>query len=186
MHLGEELSRQKKQQVEKKSPIVCERNRTVVIGLENGEQEKNDTRYVWRCGQGPDLWFNFMTIACWKLPFVAGIQLPRGNLRLEVRKPVFYYYSVVNLCVYFNEYLLFFIIWFIGCAGSSLLCGLFSSCSKWGLLSICGMLPSHYGGFCCCGAGAVCGAGALGHTGFSNCSTWAQLLQFLDSGAQAQ
>ena len=110
MHLGEELSRQKKQQVEKKSPIVCERNRTVVIGLENGEQEKNDTRYVWRCGQGPDFWFNFMTIACWKLPFVAGIQLPRGNLRLEVRKPVFYYYSVMNLYVYFNEHLLFFII----------------------------------------------------------------------------
>lgn len=106
MHLGEELSRQKKQQVEKKkkrSPIVCERNRTVVIGLENGEQEKNDKRCFWRCGQGPDLLFNFITIACWKLPFVAGIQLLRGKLRLEVRKPVFYYYSVMNLCVYFNE-----------------------------------------------------------------------------------
>ena len=32
---------------------------------------------------------------------------------------------------------------FIGCAGSLLLWGLFSSCSKWELFSSCGVLPSH-------------------------------------------
>ena len=32
---------------------------------------------------------------------------------------------------------------FFGCASSSLLCGLFSSCSKWGLLSSCGA-PASY------------------------------------------
>ena len=42
----------------------------------------------------------------------------------------------------------------LGCAGSALLCGLFSSCSEWGLLSSCGTQASvaveH--GFSSCGA----------------------------------
>ena len=44
----------------------------------------------------------------------------------------------------------------------------FSSCSEQGLLSSCNAWASHSGGFSCCGAQA------LGHSGFSNGSTWAQ------------
>ena len=36
-----------------------------------------------------------------------------------------------------------------GCAESSLLQRLFSSCSEWGLFSSCGVQASHSGGFCC-------------------------------------
>ena len=46
----------------------------------------------------------------------------------------------------------------------------FSSCSKRGLLSSCGAQASH-----CCGS-SCCRARALGHTGFSTCSTRAQPL----------
>ena len=53
----------------------------------------------------------------------------------------------------------FFLIF--GCAGSSLLCGLFSSCSEWGLLSRSCAWASHCGGFSCCGAQA------LGQEGFA-------------------
>lgn len=48
-----------------------------------------------------------------------------------------------------------------GCAGSSLLRGLFSSCSTW---------APHCGGFCCCRAQA------LGRSGFGSCGTWAQIV----------
>ena len=64
---------------------------------------------------------------------------------------------------------LFFIILFsFGYAGSLLLCGLFSSCGKWGRLSSCGAWASYCGGFSCCIAQA------LGHTGFSSCGMWTQ------------
>ena len=43
-----------------------------------------------------------------------------------------------------------FIYLFIGCVGSSLLRGLYSSCSEWGLLSSWGPQASHRGGFSCC------------------------------------
>ena len=42
----------------------------------------------------------------------------------------------------------------LGCAGSSLLCGLFRSCGKWGLLSSCGARASDCAGFFCSGAQA--------------------------------
>ena len=74
------------------------------------------------------------------------------------------------------------------CAGSSLLCGLFSSCSKWGLLSSCIAWASHCGGFSCWGVWTVghatvepvvaacglssCGSWALEHR-LSTCDTWA-------------
>ena len=54
---------------------------------------------------------------------------------------------------------------FIGCAGSLLLHGPFSSCGKWGLLFRCGTRVSHCGGFSCHRATA------LRHTGFSSCGT---------------
>ena len=53
-----------------------------------------------------------------------------------------------------------------GCAGSSLLCKLFSSCGERRLPSSCGTLASHHRGFCC-------GAWALGCIGFSSCGSWA-------------
>ena len=67
-----------------------------------------------------------------------------------------------------------------GCAGSSLLLGLFFSCGEWGLLSSCCMPASLCSGF------SFCGAQAQGCMGFCSCSTWAQYLWFLNSRAQAQ
>ena len=52
----------------------------------------------------------------------------------------------------------------LGCAGSSLLLGLFSTCGKKRLLASCGARTSH------CAGEAL----ALGHEGFSSCRTWAQ------------
>ena len=52
--------------------------------------------------------------------------------------------------------------WF-GCAGSSLLLRLLSSCGEQGLLSSRGVQASRCGGF-------SCAARALGHAGFSSCS----------------
>ena len=66
--------------------------------------------------------------------------------------------------------------------------GFFSSCSKWRLLSSCGVRASHCGGFSC-GAWALgalvsvveahrlssCLMGTLESTGFSDCGSWAQL-----------
>ena len=49
------------------------------------------------------------------------------------------------------------------CAGSSLLCGLSSSCGEQGLLSSCHTWASH------CGGSSCCGARALGHMGFGSC-----------------
>ena len=51
-----------------------------------------------------------------------------------------------------------------GCAGSSLLLGLFPSCGEQELLSSCDVPASYCGGFSCCGAWA------LGCLGFSSCS----------------
>ena len=53
----------------------------------------------------------------------------------------------------------------IGCAGSLLLHGPFSSCGKWGLLFRCGTQVSH------CGTFSSCRARALRHTGLSGGST---------------
>ena len=50
---------------------------------------------------------------------------------------------------------LFFFISFIFDCGSSLLCGLFSSCIKWDLISSCGKWASHCGGFSFCSSQAL-------------------------------
>ena len=63
-----------------------------------------------------------------------------------------------------------FHLFIFGCAASSLLCGLFSSCSEQELLSSCSVWASHCGVFSCCRAWA------LGGVGFSSCSTWTQFL----------
>ena len=70
---------------------------------------------------------------------------------------------------YFKIILFIYSLFIFGCAGSSLLRGLFSSCSEWGLLSSCSVWASHCVGFSCCGARALgyrlnsCGLVALQH-----------------------
>ena len=59
------------------------------------------------------------------------------------------------------------ILFIFGCPGSSLLSGLFSSCS---------VQASHCNGF------FDCGAWALGHMGFNNCSSWALEHRFNNCG----
>ena len=66
------------------------------------------------------------------------------------------YYIYIYIYIYIKN--LFFI---SGCAGSLLLCGLSSSCSKWEILSSCRSQASHCSGFACCGALAP---GHIGHT----------------------
>ena len=63
--------------------------------------------------------------------------------------------------------LTFLFLWsylYFGCAGSSLLCKLFSSCGKQRLLSVLSAWASHGSGLYCCGAGA------RGCVGFSHWS----------------
>ena len=61
-------------------------------------------------------------------------------------------------------FLLKMILFIFGCAGSSLLRGLFSSCSKQGLLSSC-VRASHFRGF------SYCRADALECVGFGSCGS---------------
>ena len=58
--------------------------------------------------------------------------------------------SSLNL-FFFNNFIYLFM---FGCAECSLLCGIFSSCGKQGLLSGCCECASHCSGFFCCGAHA--------------------------------
>ena len=55
----------------------------------------------------------------------------------------------VLLILFFNNFIYFYLS-ISGCAGSSLMCRLFSSCGEQGLLSTCGVQASHCGGFSCC------------------------------------
>ena len=71
----------------------------------------------------------------------------------------------VKICILFQKYALFLknvfkrYLLIYGCSRSSLLCGLFSSCSKWEPLSSCAQ-AAHCGGFSCCGAQGSKGAWA--------------------------
>ena len=67
--------------------------------------------------------------------------------------------------LHFHPYF-YLLIFIFDCAGPLLLCGLFSSCGKWGY-SVAAAQTSHRSGFSCCGAWA------LGHVGFSSCSSQA-------------
>ena len=69
---------------------------------------------------------------------------------------------------------------FNGCAGSSLLRGLFFGCSKQGCPSSHGAQAPHCGGFSCCQAWA------LGHTGFRSCSSQALELRLSSCDTRAQ
>ena len=61
----------------------------------------------------------------------------------------------INYIIYIHFYINIYNFTYFGCAGSSLLRGLFSSCSEQGLLSSCGVRASHFGGFSCCRAQAL-------------------------------
>ena len=63
---------------------------------------------------------------------------------------------------------------------ASLLCGLFSSCREWGLLSSCCAQASQWCGF------SSFRAWATGFESLRSCHTCAQELRLLGSGAQAQ
>ena len=66
-----------------------------------------------------------------------------------------------------EPHFVFILLLISGCAGSSVLRGLFSSCSGRRLLSSCGVWGSHRGGF------LYCGARAAGSAAFSNCNSQA-------------
>ena len=59
---------------------------------------------------------------------------------------------MIRVLSYLKIIYLFTELFVFGCAGSSLMHGLSSSCSECGLLSICAVWASHCGGFWCCGA----------------------------------
>ena len=89
---------------------------------------------------------------------------------------------ILILLLFFNIFFFFYIYIYFGCARSSLLRGLFSSCSEWGLLSSCGAQASSCSGFSCCGARALghlgsgsCNSRALEHR-LNSCGAWTQLL----------
>ena len=62
-----------------------------------------------------------------------------------------------------------YLLLFFGCARSSLLCRLFSSCGECRLLSSWGAWASHWSGFSCCSVGSR-------HVGFSSCSKQASVV----------
>ena len=72
--------------------------------------------------------------------------------------------NAVFLSIFFFQIVFIFVFIFY-CAGSSLLYGLLSSCSKWRRLSSCGVQASHCSGLFCCSAQT------LGHLGFTSCGS---------------
>ena len=69
--------------------------------------------------------------------------------------------------------LMYTLIFFFGCAGSSLLPGLPSSCSEQGLLSSCGAPAYHCGSFSCWGAQALGCVGSVDVSRrLSSCGGW--------------
>ena len=94
-----------------------------------------------------------------------------------------FYLSLQSICsICSGPFFLFkiFTIFIFGFAGSLLLCGLFSSCGRQGLLSHWSAWASHCGGFSCCGAWAL-------EYRLNSCGTWAYSYSlvcgiFLDQG----
>ena len=87
-------------------------------------------------------------------------QQPRQGSRGQTVPGAFSFFSFIILFIYF------WLCWvFVGAHG------LFSSCSKWGLLSSCGVRASHCRGSSCCGARALgAPASAAVVCGLSSCS----------------
>ena len=104
------------------------------------------------------------------------IQIKRLNKNINDNSKDYYKLDILKGLFLF----ILIILSIFGCAGSSLLCRLFSSCGKQGLLSSCGVQASHCSGFSCCGARAP------GHLGFISFSTWALDHRLSSCGTQAQ
>ena len=83
-----------------------------------------------------------------------------------------------NVPLYVSDTLKKLFIDLFGCARSSLLHELFSSCDNWGLLPSCGMRASHCSGF-------PCGVQALGRMGFVSCGSCALEPRLSGCGAWA-
>ena len=69
-------------------------------------------------------------------------------------------WSLISFSIFKKFYLFIY-----GCARSSLLCGLFSSCSEQGQLCSCNAWASYCIGFSCCGAQGMFRLQQLGHLG---------------------
>ena len=92
-------------------------------------------------------------------------------------------YDYTQIYIYIYIYFKYFFVFIFGCAESSLLRWLFSTCGQQGLFSSCRVWAFHCGGFSCCRAWAlgmqasvvvahglsIRGSWALGHR-FSTCS----------------
>ena len=100
-----------------------------------------------------------------------------GKQRLHGLTSLFFFFFS-----FYSYYLFIF-----GCAGSSWLLELFSSCSERGLLSSCGVRASHCGHFSCCGVQALgrVGFSSCAH-GLSTCGFWAPKHKRSHCGARAQ
>ena len=94
------------------------------------------------------------------------------------------HWRMVLVCLFTSPNHIFFfflmIVFIFGCAGSWLLCGLFSRWGERGWLSSRGTWASYCSGFC------GWRPPALGHAGFSRCGMWARQLQLPGSRAQAK
>ena len=107
---------------------------------------------------------------------------------------MFWFFTLINVFCFCNKekkksirerkwnwhFKIKFYLFIFGCAGSSLLCGLFSSCGKRGPLSHCGTLASHCNGFLWStgsrsGGFSSCCVWVLGH-GLQQCGTQTWLL----------
>ena len=94
-----------------------------------------------------------------RLPFLSPGDLPNSGIKPKSpalqtdslpTEPLGKPYFPVVFCI-----ILFIRLCNFGCAVSSLLCGLFSSCGEQGLLSSCRVWASHCSDFSCCRARAL-------------------------------
>ena len=99
----------------------------------------------------------WLSISCFWPRSLISIWLPKSLYLVGIHK---------NFCFIYNFIFLFLFIF--SCAGSLLLCKLFSSCSEQRLPSSCSVQALHCGSFSCCRAQAQ------GCMAFTICSTWAQ------------
>ena len=98
-------------------------------------------------------------------PFSSGSSWPRNQTGVSCIAGRFFTNWAIREALVF----IFFvnsIYLFVGCAGCSLLCRLFSSCGRRGLPSSCGLRAFH------CGSFSHSWAPALGCSGFRGCDTW--------------
>ena len=101
---------------------------------------------------------------------------------IEPGLAICFLYDIIHVSMPFFSFFKKIYLFTFGCTGSSLLCGVFSSCREQGLFSSCGTCNSHCSDFSCCRALALvhagfrsCRSGTLEHRRKS-CGTRAQLL----------